>query len=42
MAKALDEFKFRCFGEHFMEPSEYDEISLCKTYFVNGTGLLTE
>jgi hypothetical protein len=28
---------------HFMEPSDYDEISLCKIlYFVRGIGLLVE
>jgi predicted ATPase len=28
MAKALAEFKFRHLGKHFMEPSDYDELSL--------------
>jgi hypothetical protein len=40
---ALAEFRFRRLGKHFMEPSYYDEIPLCKTlYFVRGTGLLAE
>jgi len=41
MAKALAEFKFRRLGKHFKNPSDYDEIPLCKIlYFVRGTGLL--
>jgi hypothetical protein len=43
MEKALAEFKFRRLGDHFMEPSHYDEIPLCKIlYLVRGIGLLTE
>jgi hypothetical protein len=35
MALALAEFKFRRLCKHFMEPSYYDEIPLCKIlYFV--------
>jgi hypothetical protein len=38
MAKALAELKFRRLGNIFMEPSDYDEIPLCKVlYFVRGT-----
>jgi hypothetical protein len=41
MAKA--EFKFHRLSNIFMEPSNYDEILLCKIlYFVRGTGLLAE
>jgi hypothetical protein len=44
MAKASAEFKFRRLGKlFFMEPSDYDDILLCKIlYFVRGTGLLAE
>jgi hypothetical protein len=43
MTKALDEFKFRRLCKHFMEPSDYDKIPLCKIlYFVRGKGLLAE
>jgi hypothetical protein len=40
---ALDELRFSCLGKHFMNPSNCDEIPLCKIlYFVRGTGLLVE
>jgi hypothetical protein len=40
---ALAEFRLRRLGNIFMEPSDYDEIPLCKImYFVRGTGLLAE
>jgi hypothetical protein len=43
MGKALAEFKFRRLGEHFMVPSDCDEIPLCKLlHFVSGMGLLVE
>jgi hypothetical protein len=43
MEKALAEFKFCCLGKYFMEPSDYDEILLCKVlYFVKDMGLLAE
>jgi hypothetical protein len=32
---SLAELKLHCLGKHFMEPSNYDEIPLCKIlYFV--------
>jgi hypothetical protein len=40
---ALAGLRFCHLGKHFMEPSDYDEILLCKTlYFVRGMGLLVE
>jgi hypothetical protein len=39
----IAELIFRRLDRQFMEPSDYDEISLCKIpYFVRGTGLLAE
>jgi hypothetical protein len=43
IAKALVEFKFHCLDNIFMEPSECDEILLCKVlYFVRGMAVLAE
>jgi hypothetical protein len=40
---ALVGLRSRRIGKHFMEPSDYDEIPLCKImYFVRGAGLLAE
>jgi hypothetical protein len=40
---ALAGLKFCHLRKHFMEPSDYDEIPLCKIlYFVRGMGLLAE
>jgi hypothetical protein len=40
---ALAELRFRRLGKYFMEPSDYNDISLCKIlYFVRRTGLLAE
>jgi hypothetical protein len=40
---ALVGFRFHLSGKHFMEPSDYDEIPLCKVlYFVRSMGLLAE
>jgi hypothetical protein len=35
MGKALAEFKFRRLRKHFMEPSDYDEIPLCKILYLS-------
>jgi hypothetical protein len=41
--EALSELKCYCLGKHFMEPSHYDKIMLCKIlYSVGGMGLLAE
>jgi hypothetical protein len=40
---ALIELRFCHLSKHFMEPSIYDEIPLCKImYFIGGLGLLAE
>jgi hypothetical protein len=40
---SLAELKLHCLGKYFMEPSNYDEIPLCKIlYFVRGTTLKLE
>jgi hypothetical protein len=33
MSEAFDEFRFLRSGKHFMEPSDYDEIPLCKIVY---------
>jgi hypothetical protein len=41
--EALAKLRFCSLGKHLMEPSDFEEILLCKIlYFVRGTGLLAE
>jgi hypothetical protein len=41
--EALSELRFCHLSKHFMEPSDYDKIPLCKIlYFIGGKGLLAE
>jgi hypothetical protein len=40
---ALAKLRFCQLGKHFMTPSDYDEIPLCKVpYFIRGLELLVE